>query len=344
MSQYSMQNASAAKEPHERFYIVDDFVILEVESTLFRLPAFILKNNSPKLNDLIGTNRGTIGIPRRVELKSVSVINFERFLLVLFSTRLGEYEISLPGEWASVLKIANDLDFPAVRKLAIAQLEAIASPIERIVLGRKYDFSKLVTSGYIELCRRDAPITLLEGHKLGTTDIIDISSIRHHLRSTRSDAEITKDSVIEICSEPGRQVLEHNAVADFVAAVLSDTGDPPSLPNPYIPPPPSLPDSHTPPLPSLSTHAVPVISVTGTSGHGLAGSPKVKSHKGLANAAWRVRHKDANFEPFWRRTCTSPDDQRFWMTVWETHAKKMDQRQIDALVRTKLIQDMIPSS
>ncbi|TFK58294.1 hypothetical protein BDN72DRAFT_739871, partial [Pluteus cervinus] len=112
-----------------------------------------------------------------IELKSISVLDFERFLMVLFPVQVGEYEISLPREWASVLKIANVLDFPAIRKLAVGQLESVASPVDRIVLGRKYDFPKLVASGYVELCQRITPLTLLEGHSLGLSEVIDISSI-----------------------------------------------------------------------------------------------------------------------------------------------------------------------
>ncbi|TFK62676.1 hypothetical protein BDN72DRAFT_848422 [Pluteus cervinus] len=332
MAQSSTQSTLTFKEPHERFYLIDDFVVLEVESTLFRLPAFILRSNSPKLKQLIGNNQGP-SPTRRIELKSISVIDFERFLLVLLPAQAGEYEVALPGEWASVLKIANVLDFPAIRKLAMAQLESVASPIDRIVLGRKYEFSKLVASGYVELCQRKAPITLLEGHSLGMSDVIDISSIRHHLRSGAGGAETKKDSVLEICSEPGRQVLEHNAVADFIAATFSETGNPPL---------PSLPDPYVAQLPSPPIQAVPFISAppSRTSGRAQpAKSLKAKSHKDLAKTAWKVNHQDASFDPFWRRIVTSSNDQRFWTVAWE-RAKGMDDQQVDAYVRTKPIQDL----
>ncbi|TFK62674.1 hypothetical protein BDN72DRAFT_378010 [Pluteus cervinus] len=259
MTQYLIPSTSTLKQPHDRFFLIDDFVVLEVDATLFRLPSSPLKNNSFKLKQLIEANQGTSGITRPIELKSISVIDFERFLQVLLPRNFGEYEISLPGEWASVLKVANTLDFPAIRKLAGAQLESVASPVNRIVLGRKYGFSKLVASGYVELCRCKAPITLLDGHNLGMSDLIDISSIRHHLlRSAGGDTEIAKDTVLEICSEPGRQVLGHNGVADFIAEALSETGDPP---------PPALVDPYVPQSPSLQSfvHAAPFVPSAGTS-------------------------------------------------------------------------------
>ncbi|TFK71215.1 hypothetical protein BDN72DRAFT_877278 [Pluteus cervinus] len=361
MSQYSAPSTSTLKQPHDRFFLIDDFVVLEVDSVLFRLPAFILRNNSFKLKQLIEANQGTSGITRPIELKSISVIDFESFLLVLLPTHIGEYEISLPGEWASVLKIANTLDFPAIRKLAVAQLESGASPIDRIVLGRKYNFPKLVASGYVELCRREAPITLLEGHSLGMSDVIDISSIRHHLRSAGSDAEITKDSVLKICSEPGRQVLEHNAVADFVAETFSETGDPlpPALPDLYVPSMPSLRNFvHAPPFvpaaPAIEASGretqpgspsdlgtTPIIPPQTTQTTPLVDRRKVRSNKGLAKVAWNFKYGGrGDFQAHWKSS--APEYKQLWTVEWKNRAKKMDDKQLDAFIKTKRIQDMIP--
>ncbi|TFK62675.1 hypothetical protein BDN72DRAFT_964397 [Pluteus cervinus] len=341
MAQSSTRSAPLYKEHHERFYLIDDFVVLEVESTLFRLPAFILRSNSPKLKLLIGNNQGP-STTRRIELKSVSVVDFERFLLVFLPAQVGEYEIALPGEWASVLHVANVLDFPAIRKLAIDQLESVASPIDRIVLGRKYDFSKLVASGYVELCQRKAPITLLEGHSLGMSDVIDISSIRHHLRSAGDDAEISEDSVLEVCSEPGRQVLEHNAVADFVAAIYSGTGDPPVLIlDPDIPPEPA---SQTP-APVKKKQEDPECEegrVSVSSGRQSVTRPakcQIRSGQRLCREAWKVKNGNKYHLTYWDSLTGAKH--KLWEDEYNQRAKHMTDQEVQAFVKTTRIQALL---
>ncbi|TFK58295.1 hypothetical protein BDN72DRAFT_851795 [Pluteus cervinus] len=333
-----------AVRPHDRFYLEDDFVTLEVGcTTLFRLPAFILKNHSRKFKDLIE------GEPtEKVEL-DFSAKDFERFLLVLFPTQIGEYSISSLDEWVSVLKIASELECPAIKKLAVAQLEVVASPIDRIVVGRKHYVRTLVASGYVELCQREAPITLLEGNTLGMSDVIEISNIHRHLQSAGGDVKITRESVLEICSVPRSQVLKNNAVADFIGstALLERANPPASLPDPGVSPLVSASPSLAGILGQSPHHksyngsdtTAPILQVAPQSRP--RKKRKIRSHKTLVKAAWVVKFgSKIRFQAFWKET--TPEYRQLWNAEWSKHAKFMNNKEADEFIRAPRIQAMIP--
>ncbi|TFK67236.1 hypothetical protein BDN72DRAFT_749884, partial [Pluteus cervinus] len=80
--------------------------------------------------------------------------------------------------WMSILEVAHTLECPSVRKLAINQITSLASAVDKVVLGHKYDVAEWVTEGYIELCQRKASLSSEEGHRLGVDDVVHISNIR----------------------------------------------------------------------------------------------------------------------------------------------------------------------
>lgn len=81
-------------------------------------------------------------------------------------------------DWIAVLKVASRLDFMSHRKLAITRLTALASPVERIKLGKDYDIASWLGPAYKELCLRTPPLTVDEGSKLGLEDAMKISAVR----------------------------------------------------------------------------------------------------------------------------------------------------------------------
>ena len=71
------------------------------------------------------------------------------------------------------------------RRLAIARLAQLASPVDRILLGRRYDIPEWLGTAYLELCTRDDALSYEEGVRLGMHDVILLSDIRQSVRGGR---------------------------------------------------------------------------------------------------------------------------------------------------------------
>ncbi|TFK65315.1 hypothetical protein BDN72DRAFT_773503 [Pluteus cervinus] len=108
--------------------------------------------------------------------------DLERFLAVLFPSVYGQYDASSVEEWASVLKVAHEWEFESIRKLALAQIEPIATAVDEVVFGKGYDVPAWTEKGRIRLCRREEPITPEEGVRLGLEEVLKISDIRQRIR------------------------------------------------------------------------------------------------------------------------------------------------------------------
>ncbi|TFK67237.1 hypothetical protein BDN72DRAFT_899121 [Pluteus cervinus] len=71
-------------KPHSRFFLPDDFIILKVEATLFRVPGFILKDHSTKLREFLAAQPATTLKPEApITLEDIRAVDFEHFLSVL---------------------------------------------------------------------------------------------------------------------------------------------------------------------------------------------------------------------------------------------------------------------
>lgn len=88
---------------------------------------------------------------------------------------------STVAEWTAILDLAANWNFKSIKALAIKKLACIASPIDKIVLGRKYDIEAWLGDAYEAVCIRDEPLTLEEGNRLGMEDVINISATRQRV-------------------------------------------------------------------------------------------------------------------------------------------------------------------
>ena len=115
-----------------------------------------------------------------------------------------------------MLSLSLRWNFDCVRELASKHLHPLATPIDKIVYGRQHaDLWWWLRDAYVEICKRDAPLTLEEGRRLGIEDVISIDRIRHEIRSrtvVRQDYTI----VSMVLEALGRRValasIEHSTV------------------------------------------------------------------------------------------------------------------------------------
>jgi hypothetical protein len=81
-------------------------------------------------------------------------------------------------EWTSALRVASEFEFASTRRLAVRNLFPLASPIDRIVFGRRYDILEWLLDAYVAVVVRPEPITEGEGEVLGLRDVVHISALR----------------------------------------------------------------------------------------------------------------------------------------------------------------------
>ena len=108
-----------------------------------------------------------------------------RRLTPTIDRNISDGDLSTTEEWTSVLALATQWEFADYRRLAIARLSQLASPVDRILLGRCYDIPEWLSTAYLELCTRDDPLSYEEGERLGMRDVILLSDIRQSVRGPR---------------------------------------------------------------------------------------------------------------------------------------------------------------
>jgi hypothetical protein len=124
----------------------------------------------------------------------------------------GQYAIETSQEWMSALRVAHYLRFESVRKLAIQELYAVASPVDKIVCARDFGINHWLKEAYTDICRRSSPLCEEEGIRLGLSTCLKIASAREAIRhstvvidSEYADSAIRKTFDLEV--EQGKVTL-----------------------------------------------------------------------------------------------------------------------------------------
>lgn len=96
-------------------------------------------------------------------------------------------------EWTSVLNLAAKFQFKSIRNLAISHLSTIASPIDKIVLGRKHTIVDWLSYGYRSTCERNEMLTMQEMERLDKKDLLKMANLWISRPSGKiSDEEVSK--------------------------------------------------------------------------------------------------------------------------------------------------------
>jgi hypothetical protein len=69
-------------------------------------------------------------------------------------------------------------NFASMRTLAIRQLSSLTTPVDRVVLGRKYGIEHWLGPAYQAICERDEWLSEEEGSRLGLEDVLKIGRAR----------------------------------------------------------------------------------------------------------------------------------------------------------------------
>src|ERR1700691_5219673 len=81
-------------------------------------------------------------------------------------------------EWMLILTLAIHWNFQSIKNLAIDRLSSIASPVEQIMLSRRFNILEWLGNAYAQVCWRNEALTIEEGKLLGVKDVVKIAAIR----------------------------------------------------------------------------------------------------------------------------------------------------------------------
>jgi hypothetical protein len=104
-----------------------------------------------------------------------------------------KWDISTVEGWTSVLRLTTRWRFRSIREEAMEQLEALASPSEKLRLAHELDVPKWVVPSLVTLCLRKAPLKLDEAEQLSMSDVVLIFTVRELIKDAKLPASM--DSV-----------------------------------------------------------------------------------------------------------------------------------------------------
>jgi hypothetical protein len=85
-----------------------------------------------------------------------------------------------------------------MRSLALRELLPLASPVDKIVLGRKYGFDDWLTPAFVAICARAEPLSVAEAKRMDNEDVARIYLAREQARGTSTvvSTEVAQKAVV----------------------------------------------------------------------------------------------------------------------------------------------------
>ncbi|GJE84055.1 hypothetical protein PsYK624_001300 [Phanerochaete sordida] len=174
---------------HARYHFEDGSVQFLVEGYEYRLHRYLFSRDSSYWENIFahGTN-----LENTFSLTYNKSADFDAFLSVLYATCYSPPDIRSVAEWSAVLRLSTEWSFDGIRKLALQQLEPIASPIEKIVLSHSQSIPEWRPAAYTALCQRPNPLTAQEIRVIHAEDVELIMSVREGLLRAGATADAKK--------------------------------------------------------------------------------------------------------------------------------------------------------
>jgi hypothetical protein len=171
-------------------------------------------------------------------VEDILAVDLERFLTILYSKYVRSLSaravlcpllslcrsyaparLHMKEEWTSVLSLAHRWDFAAIRAVAIDELAAVTTPIDKLVLARDYDVEEWLAGAYLAVCEAPAYPSDADCARLDRATIVRIGRAREALRSPR---KLVPSSA---CAEIIRRVfgLQHQSDGKVRQSVAPDS-------------------------------------------------------------------------------------------------------------------------
>ncbi|KAJ7251146.1 hypothetical protein B0H12DRAFT_1018833 [Mycena haematopus] len=154
---------------HPRFFFTDGNMVVIVESTLYKLHRYLFDKRGVSIWFYAGDQ------PTHVwETKK----DFDRFLTILYPSDYSKHECETAEEWTSVLTVADNVGMHDIRRLAISRLAECAGPVDKIMLGHRYNINEWLAPAYLALAMRTESVTPAEGAKLGVDALVRLAALQ----------------------------------------------------------------------------------------------------------------------------------------------------------------------
>ncbi|KAL1751178.1 hypothetical protein FB107DRAFT_222533 [Schizophyllum commune] len=227
---------------HDRYFLADGNLgfVLE-DGTVYRVHRHFFTQYSEDFASEYLTGPASSSF---VRLKGVEAKDLDRFLSLIYPSKIGESDISTADEWLSVLRLAERWAFVDLRKLAREKLNALALPAECDVIVPPPKRAKVAhESGFTDWLER-APIGLHDASAdrqpdkgLDRVDALDIlQSVQASMRAML-DTGPPSDSEGSSLDGEGASLKVEGAPSEVAGSTsnvegqASDVGDVPASPN-----------------------------------------------------------------------------------------------------------------
>ncbi|KZP20417.1 hypothetical protein FIBSPDRAFT_826974, partial [Athelia psychrophila] len=168
----------ATKSRHPQYYFEDGNVVFRVEDTLYNVHRYFFARDSAHFRAIFQETVQGTNATKPYVLSNLNCADFDEFLAILYPTDFRQPAKKTTAQWISVLHLAAEWDFANIKLLAIDNLTENATPIDKIVLGRRYGINDWLLGAYEAVCTRADPLNLEEGVRLGVEDTVRISAAR----------------------------------------------------------------------------------------------------------------------------------------------------------------------
>ncbi|EGN92767.1 hypothetical protein SERLA73DRAFT_190617 [Serpula lacrymans var. lacrymans S7.3] len=189
---------------HKDYYIRTGDVSFLVENHLFRVHSYFFERESIFFRQMLtgATPAGErSGSPDgdAYTLDDVRSEDFARFLWVFYNPKYSLYQAPLEN-WLSVLHLANRWGFLSVKDLTVRELEKLTiEPIDKISIYHTYSIDKLfLIPSYIAVCKRDKPLGMAEGTKLGLETVLRLAEARERVRQRAVESGIRSPTFADV--------------------------------------------------------------------------------------------------------------------------------------------------
>jgi len=129
-----------------------------------------------------------------IPLSDVTCLEFECLVDFFYNGMHEDYDPTF-DEWLALLSISTHFGMDKIRQRAISQIESQPqelSPIEKILLARRYGLDGWLAPAYAALCQRAEPLQVSEAEKLGLVTMVKLAQAREQFRRSASNPMMTR--------------------------------------------------------------------------------------------------------------------------------------------------------
>ncbi|KAI5117944.1 hypothetical protein M0805_004709 [Coniferiporia weirii] len=188
------------RKRHPAYWFDDGSIILLIEGCLFKIHKSMLIRLSDVFRDMFALGHRDPGDGKSdgetednpLHLQGDLKVDWERFLAIIYPEPEDILEETTAfDECDSVLGTASKYMFTSIRtKTILRLLGSKASYADLIVLGHRHHSTELLIQGYLR-ARQEIPLTLSEGKRLKSEDVILLMQLHESCRGSMSVPSVT---------------------------------------------------------------------------------------------------------------------------------------------------------